>query len=520
MTWNGGITSAMRTMAVLTAVGVTVSVGSAAVAGSARVDADGLSSYERQRLHWHTCQRGAADQAGAELDRAGATCTELTVPLDYARPGGSTITLALSRLAATDTTRRVGVLLLNTGGPGAPAMSDVLPIRQWMGDVGARFDLVGLDPRFVGRSTPLNCGWPTGTWTRSAGPDQATFDRLTTFERDLAVRCARRNASVLPHVTTRNTARDMDLLRAVLGEQKLSYLGYSYGTYLGAVYTQMFPERADRVVLDSAVDPASYGARVLREAGPANEIALRDWADWAARHHDRYGLGSSGQQVLAVVDGIFAAATRRPLRVGSYRVDRQSLPYLLLNRLSDDREETQADLAETVQVLRQAATSGSATPTASLADTLSFLLTGAESPTGSVQAAILCGDVPVPRDPGDYWRDIRQHRTSEPRFGEFTRAISPCAFWPQQPRERPIVLQNAVPALIVQSTGDTRTIYRSGQAMHRALTGSRLLTLHDARIHGVFGNYGNGCVDGVVIAYLADGKLPANDLDCVGTKSP
>ncbi|WP_327042180.1 alpha/beta hydrolase [Micromonospora ureilytica] len=517
MTWKRWTATAMRMVAALTALGITVTAAGPVSAGA---DADDLAGSQRQRLDWHTCQQGSADQAGAELDQAGATCTELTVPLDYARPNGRTITLALSRLRATDTTHRLGVLLLNTGGPGAPGMSDVLPIRQWLGDVGARFDLIGLDPRFVGRSTPLDCGWPTGTWTRSAGPDRATFNQLTAFQRDLADRCARRHAELLPHVTTRNTARDMDLLRAVLGEQRLSYLGYSYGTYLGAVYTQMFPGRVDRVVLDSAVDPAEYGARVVREAGPANEVALSDWAEWAARRHDRYGLGSTGGQVLAVVDGILAAAARRPLRVGGYEVDRQSVPYLLLNRLGDDRDETQADLAETVKVLRQAVLSGSATPTASLADTLSFLFTGAESATGSVQAAILCGDVPVRRDPEHYWRDIRQHRSSEPRFGELTRLISPCAFWPQQPRERPTVVQNAVPALIVQSTGDTRTIYRHGQAMHRALTGSRLLTLRDARIHGVFGNYGNVCVDDAVVTYLADGKLPARDLDCVGHTSP
>jgi hypothetical protein len=136
-----------------------------------------------------------------------------------------------------------------------------------------------------------------------------------------------------------------------------------------------------------------------------------------------------------------------------------------------------------------------------------------------VQAAILCGDVPVRRDAGHYWRDIRQHQTAEPRFGELTRAISPCAFWPQQPRERPTVVRNSVPALIVQSTGDNRTIYRHGQAMHRALTGSRMITLHDARIHGVFGNYGNVCVDDAVVAYLADGQLPARDLDCVSRTS-
>ncbi|MCX4471790.1 alpha/beta hydrolase [Micromonospora sp. NBC_01655] len=505
MTWNERTTGRVRAVAGLTVAGL------AAVGLTGTAD---LAGYQRQRLDWHGCQRDSADQAGAELDRAGAACTELTVPLDYARPDGRRITVALSRLAATDPARRIGVLLLNTGGPGAPGMSDVLPVRQWMGDVGARFDLVGLDPRFVGRSTPLDCGWPSGTWTRSAGPDRAGFDRLTAFEQDLAARCARRNATLLPHVTTRNTARDMDLLRAVLGEPKLSYLGYSYGTYLGAVYTQLFPDRADRVVLDSAVDPATYGARVLRETGPANEAALRDWADWAARHHDRYRLGNTGPRVLATVDRIRAAAARSPLRVGDYRVDAQVLPFLLFNRLSDDRDETHADLAETVRVLRDAATSGGAAPTASLADTLAFALTGAQSATGSVQAAILCGDVPVPRDPEQYWREIHEYRASEPRFGELTRAISPCAFWPEPPRERPTVVRNDVPALIVQSTGDTRTLYRHGQAMHRALTGSRLLTLHDARIHGVYGNYADGCVDRAVNAYLADGVLPAADLGC------
>ena len=513
MTWNSWTTIATRTLAGLVAVGLAVT-GAAPVRAGASSGAGDLTTYQRQRLDWHACQRDPADQAGAELDRAGAACTELTVPLNYARPDGRTITVALSRLPATDTARRVGVLLLNTGGPGAPGMSDVLPVRQWMGDVGARFDLIGMDPRFVGRSTPLDCGWPSGIWTHSAGSDRAGFDRLTAFERDLAARCARRHAELLPYVTTRNTARDMDLIRAVLGEPKLSYLGYSYGTYLGAVYTQLFPHRADRIVLDSAVDPARYGGRLLREAGPANEAALRDWADWVARHHDPYGLGSTGTRVLAAVDGIRAAASRRPLRVGDYRVDAQLLPFLLFNRLSDDRDETHADLAETVRALQRAATSGWAAPTASLAETLAFALSGAQSAYGSVQAAIVCGDVSVTQDPERYWRDIQAHRASEPRFGELTRAISPCAFWPEPPRERPTTVRNAVPALIVQSTGDTRTLYQDGQALHRALTGSRLLTLHDARIHAVYGNYANVCVDRAVNSYLADGVLPATDLGC------
>lgn len=236
---------------------VTGAASGAAVTGAA--GSDRLAGYRHQRVDWGDCRQDVGDEAGGELDRAGARCAEITVPLDYTRPGGRAITIAMSRLAATDTANRIGVLLLNTGGPGAPGRTDVLPVRDWMGDVGARYDLIGMDPRFVGRSTPLDCGWPTGTWTRSAGPDRAGFDRVVKFERDLAERCARSQPDLLPYASTRNTARDMDLIRAVLGAPKLSYLGYSYGTYLGAVYAQLFPERAGRMVLDSAVDPQRYG---------------------------------------------------------------------------------------------------------------------------------------------------------------------------------------------------------------------------------------------------------------------
>ena len=106
--------------------------------------------------------------------------------------------------------------------------------------------MVGVDPRFVGRSTPLDCHWPTGSAFRSAGVDRAGFDRNTGFAKDLAERCRRHAGDVLPYVTTRNTARDLDVIRAALGERRISYLGYSYGSYVGEVYTTLFPGRVER----------------------------------------------------------------------------------------------------------------------------------------------------------------------------------------------------------------------------------------------------------------------------------
>lgn len=355
-----------RTMTTLTAIaGIT-----ALASGLALLPAAAAGAGERPRIAWHACQIDADDDLGRELDQAGGQCGDLTVPLDHARPDGRTITVAMSRLPATDRANRLGTVLLNTGGPGASGLGDVLPVREWLRDVGTRYDLIGMDPRFIGRSTPLDCGWPAGTWLRAGGPDRASFAQTAAFEADLARRCAQRHGDVLPYVTTRNTARDMDAIRAALGEPKLSYLGYSYGTYLGAVYAQMFPTRTGHMVLDSAVDPTGYGPRLLREVGQANEAALQDWARWAAAHHAEYGLGSTGAAVLATVDRVLAAAGQRPLQVGDFRVDAATVRFLLLDGDEDDRDEPSADLAATVRVLDQAVRTGHAEPTASLAESL------------------------------------------------------------------------------------------------------------------------------------------------------
>lgn len=139
---------------------------------------------------------------GTALDRAGAHCTRITVPLDYSRPTGPTTRIALSRLPASDRAHRIGTLVLNHGGPAEPTLGMPLETRAYMGKVAARYDLVGIDPRFVGRSTPIDCGWPTGIWIRSAGTGRAAFDRQVAFQRELAAGCVRRHGDVLPYCRT------------------------------------------------------------------------------------------------------------------------------------------------------------------------------------------------------------------------------------------------------------------------------------------------------------------------------
>jgi pimeloyl-ACP methyl ester carboxylesterase len=494
---------------------------SGVVATSGASASSALSRYYAQNIAWQKCQQSPTDDLGKGLDQAGVQCAELRVPLDYADPGGRSITVTISRLKAADTAHRIGAMLLNGGGPGGGSIDLPPDFRTLMKDVGPRYDLIGMDPRSSGRSTPLDCGWPTGTYTQSAGLDRAGFEKMVGFERDLATRCARRSPGMLPYISTRNTARDMDVVRAALGERKISYWGGSYGTYLGAVYTQLFPRNADRVVLDSAVDPRRYGAEeMLADAAPANEAALHDWAAWTARHDGEYHLGAAPSAVLATVDRIDHAAAKRPLEVGHYRVDEHLVPFVLFNGLDDDRDEASAGLAAAVRVLKDAADGAQAQPTPDLEDTLNFMLTGAASATGSSQAAVFCGDRAVDRDPEVYWRKIERSRVHEPFMGPLLTDISPCAFWPVSPRERPTQVHNGVPALIVASTGDTRTVYQSGQALHRLMTGSRLLTLSGARIHAVYPRYDDDCVNDAVNAYLRTGILPATDPVCVKNSTP
>ncbi|MFJ4656200.1 alpha/beta hydrolase [Nocardia sp. NPDC088792] len=466
---------------------------------------EALDRYYGQTLTWQPCHE-------PDLDQAGAQCTDVTVPLDYRKPRGQTITVAISRIPATDPKLRHGVILSNPGGPGGPGLDYMVGVGKAMTpDVRARYDLIGMDPRGVGRSAAVNCQWPTGFGLQSAGIDAAKYAESVATQSDLARRCAAAEGDRLPYFTTRNTARDMDVIRGALGEQRISYMGTSYGTYLGAVFTQMFPERSDRIVLDSAVDPIRYGAvDMVQDMGAANEAALDKWADWTALRDSEYHLGTTREQVRGAVVNLIHRAAAQPIRVGDNTVDDHLLPMLLFMRLDDQRRfDTVAAL---VRTLADAADGRAIQPDPNLKDVLDVFVR-AQPRDKSEQMAIMCGDVGVPRDPAWYWADIEASRATEPVFGAFADNITPCAFW-APPIESPTVVHNSVPALIIQSTGDTRTTYANAQGMHRALTASRLVTLENVAIHSIFDRWPNACVDAAVNTYFRDGTLPAADQSC------
>ncbi|PPJ02013.1 transporter [Nocardia nova] len=463
----------------------------------------GMDRFYRQRANWKPCGLDT-------LDAVGGSCAAVRVPLDYADPDGRTLNIAISRVPATDPDRRRGVLLADPGGPGASGLDTIDLLGDVLApEVRAHYDLIGMDPRGVGRSGGgRSCGWPIGEMIRSAGVGLDGFLADTARAARLAMACLAGDSAALRQVTTRNTARDMEVIRRVLGEPALSYYGVSYGTYLGAVFAQMFPRSVDRMVLDSAIDPDRYWTGMVRDWGAADEAALDDWAGWAARHDPDYHFGTTAAQVRATVQQLVNDLARRPVTVNGFAVDDHWLPFLLHNLLGNFRLNGKA--ADTVAELRAAVSGTPVTDhTPWLADTLDTL----RHYEDSALAFVACGDDAAPADPARYWSEIEERRATQPIFGALAANIQPCAFWPP-PVESATTVRNSVPALIVQATGDPRTPYDHALALHRDLSSSRLVTLANVRIHMTFRPGLSRCVGAAINGYFADGVLPAADVVC------
>ncbi|MEU9609243.1 alpha/beta hydrolase [Streptomyces sp. NPDC048057] len=492
----------------LTLATVMTTAGHTAVA-SPSSGGDGLERFRKQSVKWTECQDPSLAASGTE-------CARVTVPLDYDKPRGRTLTVAISRIKATDPQKRRGILQSNPGGPGGRGLSLPAEIKAKMTpEVAAAYDVIGMDTRGLGESTPVDCGLTRGMWLHAPGPDRAGFDASVRLSREDARACWDKYPDVLPHLSTRNIARDVDVVRSALGERKTSWFGQSYGTVLGAVYAQMFPHRIDRLVLDSAPGPADYHSFALvQKMGPANEEALDDFARWAAPRDGQYGLGTTAAAVRATVEGLIRRAGTEPIRIDTHRVTQHELPLVLFGLITDDTGN--ADFALALRVLLDAAAGKPVTVPPALKQFLDAMFdvrgTG-RAADYAAQLGVICADAAMPRDPEYYWKAVERSRASQPVFGPVTNVPLPCAFWKEKPREKPTKINNKVPALQVQATGDTRTTYESGLAMHRAMRGSKLVTV-PARSHAVYLYHPNDCVNRTVNDYLLGGTLPARNTVC------
>ncbi|GAA1301420.1 alpha/beta hydrolase [Saccharothrix xinjiangensis] len=457
-------------------------------AGRDRVDP--LAEFHTQQLTWKPC-------------RDGLECADLVLPLDYSRPTAEKISLLISRRRAEDQSRRRGVLVLNPGGPGGSGLG--MPTFLANSGVAEVYDLIGFDPRGVGGSTALTCNTVPSLVVAESRPKDEDFPKWAAEAHAVEQACRRSAGGIRPYVNTPNTARDLDVVRAVLREEKINYLGYSYGTYLGAVYGSLFPGRLDRSVLDSAVHPEWIWREQFLEQAVAMRRNVESWAEWVAQRDDRFRLGVEVEEVMANVEGVAAALAQRP--IGEHtRTD-----FDAAMGVGARYRPLWSDLADAVAKLR----AGSPTDTA-----LMMARSAQDELVSGVFNTVTC-EVDWPTDPETYYEDMRVFRDRYPYgFGVARAAPTTCAYRTFTPPEPAVRLKrHGYPVgVVVQAEGDTQTQYESGPALASEL-GHNLITVLDEGRHGIYGT-GNRCVNRAVERYLISGVLPPSSSTCPGEPRP
>jgi pimeloyl-ACP methyl ester carboxylesterase len=420
-------------------------------------------------------------------------CTTIDVPLDYRNPGGQRISLAVSRIRTAKPELRRGVLLLIPGGPGNSGLTrpSTLGMRLPQ-EVRDRYDLVGFDPRGVGQSTPVTCGLTDEDadalgflpWPGVGGDISGSVAKA----QRIAQACVQNGGELMRHINTRNEAMDIDQIRQALGERKLSYWGVSYGTYAGAVYATLFPQRTDRVVLDSNDDPDPHKL----ERGWANNFAIGardrfpDFAAWAAERDSTYGLGATPDAVTATYLNLTASldAHPRPNLTGNV------LRAVMFNSLYSD-----ASFPLLAQTMRDGALPTNPAPPPAVFQNLL-----------AVATATACNDVSWPRSVDLYARAVAKSRQDFPLTAGMPASIWSCAFWPFE-AEHPVVITPRGPdnVLLIQNRRDPATPYSKALNMLAAFGHRARLVSVNAGGHGSYLVNGNPCGDNAVTAFLVDG---------------
>ncbi|WAX76923.1 alpha/beta hydrolase [Streptomyces sp. KMM 9044] len=430
-------------------------------------------------------------------------CASVEVPLDHARPEGRRITLALSRVPHTAKEYQ-GPLLVNPGGPGGSGLALAGFVAASLPkEVAAQYDVIGFDPRGVGASRPaLDCrpGFfdPVRPNPVPSTPtvERANLERVKSF----ADACGKKYGDLLPYVNTTSTVRDMDVIRQALGAGEINYFGYSYGTYLGAVYAKLFPQRVRRLVLDSVVDPTE----VWYEANLSQDHAFNDrhraLMAWIAEHDSTYRLGTDPEKIEARWYAMRAALAKEPAggRVGAAELEDTFVPGGYYNGYWPYLAEAFAAYVN----------EGDFGPLVGTYE--SFGAVDAAGDNGySVYTAVECRDVSWPRD-WRQWRKDHWEAYEQAPFMTWNNAWynAACAFWPTG-SQRPVNIVNTKlpPALLFQATDDAATPYQGGVTVHHLLAGSSLVVEQDGGNHGITLS-GNACLDKHLTAYLTDGTVP------------
>ncbi|MFH8492997.1 alpha/beta hydrolase [Streptomyces coeruleorubidus] len=464
-------------------------------------------------VRWGPCSEKAASEKVAVASEKAALprleCSTLEVPLGYRDPDGRQIEIAISRLASKVPSQRRGVLLTSPGGPGITGLGypAVLAGSGLPQEVLDSYDVIDFDPRGVGRSTPVTCDLTPEQQARGNVPPYAhtaaDVAREAPNARAVAEQCATsRTAWMLPHTTTANTARDMDRIRAALGEPRLSYLGASYGSYLGAVYTTMFPRRGDRVVLDSNLGAGGYDVTAMRLLARGMEDRFPDFAAFAAAHPE-YGLGTTPEQVRAKFFDLAERLEEEPVQ----GFDATSFRGITFDRLYSDAD--MPLVAKTWQALDMDQPPPTTPPFPNMENFM------------SARFSVMCGDNRWPETVREYQRNVAVDRLEYPMLGGSTAGIGPCAFWPDERVEPPVRIGDRGPSnvLMVQNERDPGTPLAGARELRRAFGKRATMVTADQGGHGVYPFGPNACANDAVTAFLATGQRPSQDLACAAEPS-
>jgi pimeloyl-ACP methyl ester carboxylesterase len=479
-----------------------------------------LTRFYTQKPTWKGCETDDEDQR----EQAGAfRCTTFTVPLDYTHPEGKTIDIAVTRKSAGKPGQRRGSLLLNPGGPGGSGVESA----WWMAEdsIGRSlqdsYDIVGFDPRGVDRSAPVRCltDRERDAFVAEDLPEDPARAQARAKERDkqYAAECQAKSGDLLPFVGTENAARDMDVLRAALGDDKLDYLGFSYGTYLGAVYAELFPKSTGRLVLDGAVDPAADGLSAAVEQQVGFDKSLRRFAEDCV---GRAGcpLGSDRAAAPTKVADFLDGLQDNPLRASDGRKLTSGLGWTaVISLLYGDKDTAWKYLRDS---LNQAMVKKAPDALLFYADNYNGRdQQGRYDNSADALVAIGCadgsGDAPTPEQ---VQAALTRLRSDAPLISRDVTADDltgeDCEDWPFRSTEKPhaISAPGSAPILVVGTTGDPATPYASAQKLASGLSDATLLTF-EGEGHTAYGGK-SSCVDDAVEAFLLTGKRPAAGTRC------
>jgi pimeloyl-ACP methyl ester carboxylesterase len=446
---------------------------------------------------------------------SGFQCGTVTVPLDYAHPDNGTIDIALNRKPATDQGNRIGSVLTNPGGPGASGVQFLQGEAASMTNLNRRFDLIGFDPRGIGQSAPVRC---------LTGPEEDTFNALDSVlddqsekqayidaDKNFAAGCMQRSAQVLPFVDTVSAAKDLDLIRAALGDDKLTYLGFSYGTFLGQTYAHLFPTHVRALALDGVLDPSLSANDLLLAQLVGFEHNLQAFlVDCTSRKSSSSpcayaASGDPGTKLTNLMTRLDAS----PIPVGNRALTRSLAVIGVLLGLYSESFWPTLDQALT------ATDQGSGGLLLRLADFyLARNADGTYDNETDANFAVNCLDRPVPTDVATYDQLGPRYAKVSPLFGPaFQYSNLGCAYWPVKPTGHagPLSADGAPPILLVGGTGDPATPYAWAQAVNRQLAGSVLLTRNG---NGHTSYDASTCAHAAIDAYLINLTLPAAGTVC------